>query len=179
MCNIKDLRLWATHSCLTPVPCISELPGLFQGALEVQQLDLADLSSVRSFAQRLQSEPKIDLLLLNAGEAGVPLSYTQDNFEMQVGTNHFGHFVLVDSLLAKLKQQVSAFVLCILSWCTTGPQHVLRPLPSCRQIACWTIVWLYLCALLAMPVLACHDTCLSVPVHACQCLSLPIIICLM
>lgn len=80
---------------------------MFQGVLEVQQLDLADLSSVRSFAKHLQSEPKIDMLILNAGVAGIPLSYTKDNFEVQVGTNHFGHFVLVESLIDKLKQQVS------------------------------------------------------------------------
>lgn len=74
--------------------------------MEVQQLDLADLSNVRSFANNLQSEPKIDMLILNAGVAGLPLTYTKDNFEMQVGTNHFGHFVLVQSLLDKLKKQV-------------------------------------------------------------------------
>jgi len=74
--------------------------------VEVQQLDLADLSNVRSFANNLQSEPKIDMLILNAGVAGLPLTYTKDNFEMQVGTNHFGHFVLVQSLLDKLKKQV-------------------------------------------------------------------------
>ncbi len=74
--------------------------------MEVQQLDLADLSSVRRFAEHLQSESKIDMLILNAGVAGMPLTYTKDNFEMQVGTNHFGHFVLVESLLDKLKQQV-------------------------------------------------------------------------
>ena len=74
--------------------------------MEVQQLNLADLSNVTSFAKNLQSEPKIDMLILNAGVAGLPLTYTKDNFEMQVGTNHFGHFVLVQSLLDKLKKQV-------------------------------------------------------------------------
>ena len=78
----------------------------FQGAVEVQQLDLADLSSVNTLASRLQSEAKIDMLILNAGVAWGPLRYTKDNFEMQVGTNHFGHFALVQSLLPKLKQQV-------------------------------------------------------------------------
>ena len=74
--------------------------------MEVRQLDLADLSNVRSFANSLQSEPKIDMLILNAGVAGLPLTYTKDNFELQVGTNHFGHFVLVQSLLDKLQKQV-------------------------------------------------------------------------
>lgn len=78
-----------------------------KGEVEVQQLDLADLSNVRGFAEKLQSEPKIDMLILNAGVAGLPLTYTKDNFEMQVGTNHFGHFVLVQSLLDKLKKQGS------------------------------------------------------------------------
>lgn len=78
-----------------------------KGALEVQQLDLADLSNVRSFAQNLQSEPMIDMLILNAGVAGLPLTYTKDNFEIHVGTNHFGHVVLVESLLDKLKQQAT------------------------------------------------------------------------
>ena len=87
------------------------LLDLLQGAFEVHQLDLADLSSVKSFANRLQHEPRIDLLLLNAGVAGVPLTYTKDNFELQVGTNHFGHFVLVQSLLDKLQQQVRDSVL--------------------------------------------------------------------
>ncbi|DBA97802.1 TPA: hypothetical protein ACH3X3_012673 [Trebouxia sp. C0006] len=76
-----------------------------KGAFEVHQLDLADLGSVKSFANSLQHEPRIDLLMLNAGVLGVPLSYTKDNFELQVGTNHFGHFVLVQSLLDKLQQQ--------------------------------------------------------------------------
>lgn len=78
-----------------------------KGILEVQQLDLADLSSVRNFAKNLRTEPKIDMLVLNAGVASTPLTYTKDNFELQIGTNHFGHFVLVESLLDKLKQQGS------------------------------------------------------------------------
>lgn len=77
-----------------------------QGSLQVQQLDLADLSSVKALVKQLQLEDNIDMLILNAGVAAVPLSYTKDNFEMQVGTNHFGHFALVAGLLDKLKQQV-------------------------------------------------------------------------
>ena len=88
-------------------PCPTNVSAFsFQGTVEVQQLDLADLSSVSSLASKLQSEAKIDMLILNAGVAWGPLRYTKDNFEMQVGTNHFGHFALVQSLLPKLKQQV-------------------------------------------------------------------------
>ena len=95
------------HNCLTVTPD-NYMLALYQGTLEVQQLDLADLDSVKTFANKLQSEPVIDMLILNAGVAGVPLTYTKDNFETQVGTNHFGHFVLVESLLDKLKQQVGS-----------------------------------------------------------------------
>ena len=79
-----------------------------QGPLEVQHLDLADLSSVTSFAEKLQAILRIDMLILNAGVAGTPQTYTTDNFELAVGTHHFGHFVSVDRLLDKLKAQVSS-----------------------------------------------------------------------
>ena len=80
---------------------------MLQGNLEVRQLDLADLCSVKSFANSLQAEPRIDMLILNAGVAGTLQTYTKDDFELQVGTNHFGHFVLVESLLDKLRMQVN------------------------------------------------------------------------
>ena len=76
---------WHAQTCLL---CL-------QGTLEVQQLDLSDLSSVESFATKLQSQSRIDMLILNAGMAWGPLEYTKDKFEMQIGTNHFGHFFLV------------------------------------------------------------------------------------
>ncbi|KAL3151249.1 hypothetical protein ABBQ38_013088 [Trebouxia sp. C0009 RCD-2024] len=76
-----------------------------KGSLHVQQLDLADLSSVKALVKQLQLEDSIDMLILNAGVAAVPLSYTKDNFEIQIGTNHFGHFALVAGLMDKLKQQ--------------------------------------------------------------------------
>jgi NAD(P)-dependent dehydrogenase (short-subunit alcohol dehydrogenase family) len=81
-----------------------------QGQVVVKQLDLADLTSVSAFAKDiLASEQRIDYLILNAGVAGVPLSYTKDGFEMQMGVNHFGHFALTDALLPKMKAQVCFF----------------------------------------------------------------------
>jgi len=101
-------------SCKDPTQLckLSSYMQMFQAPLEVQQVDLADLSSVRSFAHKLQSEPKIDMMILNAGVAGTTQTYTKDNFELTVGTNHFGHFVLVVVLLDKLKQQVNAIHTC-------------------------------------------------------------------
>ena len=77
-----------------------------QGSLELQQLDLADLSSVEDLADQLAKEAKLDILILNAGVGNCPQQFTKDGFELQVGTNHFGHFHLVSKLLDKLQTQV-------------------------------------------------------------------------
>ncbi|WP_033290545.1 oxidoreductase [Amycolatopsis jejuensis] len=74
------------------------------GAVEVRELDLADLSSVRAFAHHL-TEP-IDLLINNAGLSLPPLSRTADGFEMQFGTNHLGHFALTNRLLPQIRDRV-------------------------------------------------------------------------
>ena len=79
-----------------------------QGSLELQQLDLADLSSVEALAQQLATEAKLDILILNAGVGNCPVQYTKDNFELQIGTNHFGHFHLMSQLLSKLQSQVGS-----------------------------------------------------------------------
>ncbi|TSD99448.1 SDR family NAD(P)-dependent oxidoreductase [Skermania sp. ID1734] len=66
-------------------------------------VDLADLASVRSAAeQAIDAAPRIDVLINNAGVMAIPRSRTVDGFETQVGTNHFGHFVLTDALLPAL-----------------------------------------------------------------------------
>jgi NAD(P)-dependent dehydrogenase (short-subunit alcohol dehydrogenase family) len=66
----------------------------------VAPLDLADLSSVRSFAA--EAPDRIDLLINNAGVMAPPRRLTKDGFESQFGTNHLGHFALTGRLLHKL-----------------------------------------------------------------------------
>ncbi|GAB10340.1 putative oxidoreductase [Gordonia araii NBRC 100433] len=66
----------------------------------VEQLDLASLDSVRDFADRID---RADLLINNAGVMAVPYRKTADGFEMQIGTNHLGHFALTLLLLDKDK----------------------------------------------------------------------------
>ena len=61
-----------------------------QGPIEVVQLDLADLGSCAAVSAQLAKEPRLDLLILNAGVMACAQSYTKDGFEMQIGTNHFG-----------------------------------------------------------------------------------------
>ena len=63
--------------------------------MEQVKLDLADLSSVRAAAEETRSKvEKIDALINNAGIMQTPAQKTADGFEMQLGTNHLGHFLL-------------------------------------------------------------------------------------
>lgn len=70
----------------------------------LEKLDLASLESVRTFADKiLNSEPRLDILINNAGVMACPYQKTQDGFEMQFGVNHLGHFLLTLLLLDRLK----------------------------------------------------------------------------
>lgn len=74
------------------------------GTIEVGLLDLASLASVRAFVERYLSLGRpLHLLINNAGVMATPHSYTEDEFEMQFGTNHVGHFALTAGLLPALK----------------------------------------------------------------------------
>ena len=73
------------------------------GGLELVELDLASLASVRACAQALLDQDKrFDLVIANAGVMACPLSHTADGFETQFGTNHLGHFVLVNRIVPLL-----------------------------------------------------------------------------
>jgi NAD(P)-dependent dehydrogenase (short-subunit alcohol dehydrogenase family) len=75
-----------------------------QGSTEVRRLDLADLSSVREFAEAWR-EP-LHMLINNAGVMMLPRQRTKDGFEMQFGTNHLGHFALTNLLLPHITDRV-------------------------------------------------------------------------
>ena len=74
------------------------------GMVEVRSLDLADLSSVRRFAAAW-TEP-VDVLINNAGVMATRRSETADGFELQLGTNHLGHFLLTTLLLPQITDRV-------------------------------------------------------------------------
>jgi NAD(P)-dependent dehydrogenase (short-subunit alcohol dehydrogenase family) len=73
------------------------------GDVEVQRLDLADLTSVRKFAE---STGEVDILINNAGVLGLPPARTQDGFEAHMGTNHLGHFALTCLLGERIKNRI-------------------------------------------------------------------------
>jgi NAD(P)-dependent dehydrogenase (short-subunit alcohol dehydrogenase family) len=74
------------------------------GDAEVRQLDLADLESVRRFADSW--DEGIDVLINNAGVMATPERRTKDGFELQIGTNHLGHFALTNLLLPNITDRV-------------------------------------------------------------------------
>ncbi|WP_335617999.1 SDR family NAD(P)-dependent oxidoreductase [Lentzea guizhouensis] len=74
------------------------------GTTEVRELDLANLASVRAFAEAWQGE--LDVLVNNAGVAMTPFGRTADGFELQFGTNHLGHFALTNLLLPAITDRV-------------------------------------------------------------------------
>ena len=93
---------------------LAEVPD---ASLEVVELDLASLASVTAAAKAiLDTHPRIDLLINNAGVMGIPERQTADGFEMQFGTNHLGHFALTALLMpALLASDASARVVTVTS----------------------------------------------------------------
>ncbi len=74
------------------------------GSLELIELDLAALKSVRACADALNAAAKpFDVVICNAGVMATPFGKTADGFETQFGTNHLGHFVLVNRIAGLIK----------------------------------------------------------------------------
>lgn len=82
----------------------ARIAGTAPGAnVMVQSLDLTSLGSIRAAADELRAKhPRIDLLINNAGVMFTPKQTTHDGFELQLGTNHLGHFALTGLLLEQM-----------------------------------------------------------------------------
>lgn len=83
---------------------IDKAKAVLNPNIEIRHLDLTDLESVKDFAKSITN--KFDVLLNNAGIMAVPLGRTAQGFELQMGTNHFGHFALTGLLLDKIRDRV-------------------------------------------------------------------------
>jgi len=87
-----------------------------RGSTEVLALDLASLDSVRAFAAAVtERHARIDALVNNAGVMAPPQSQTRDGFELQIGVNHLGHFLLTELLLDTLKASAPSRIVCLSS----------------------------------------------------------------
>ena len=83
---------------------LAQIADAHPGAdVELIQIDLADLDSVRKAAERVAQEPRLDVLVNNAGVMWNPKTITKDGFESQFGINHLGHFALTGLLLPALE----------------------------------------------------------------------------
>ncbi|XP_030502164.2 short-chain dehydrogenase TIC 32, chloroplastic [Cannabis sativa] len=73
--------------------------------IDVQELDLSSMASVRKFASDYRSSGlSLNLLINNAGVMGTPFTLSQDKIELQFATNHLGHFLLTNLLLETMKK---------------------------------------------------------------------------
>jgi NAD(P)-dependent dehydrogenase (short-subunit alcohol dehydrogenase family) len=74
------------------------------GSLELVELDLGSLKSVRACADGLLAKGKpFDVVIANAGVMATPFGHTSDGFETQFGTNHLGHFVLINRIASLIR----------------------------------------------------------------------------
>jgi len=89
-------------ACRT-IPKAEQAAAAMAGNVEVRHLDLADLTSVRRFADSIDT---VDILINNAGVMGQTLPDTADGFEAHMGTNHLGHFALTCLLGNKIRDRV-------------------------------------------------------------------------
>ncbi|MCT0247743.1 oxidoreductase [Synechococcus sp. CS-205] len=130
--GLESARALSAHGATVVLACRSrqkgaeartELLPTATAGLEVLELDLANLASVRDAARWMADQyGRLDLLLNNAGVMGTPRTQTRDGFELQFGTNHLGHFALTTALLPLLDERPGSRVVTV----TSGAQYFGR-----------------------------------------------------
>ena len=86
-------------------PGVRQAAAANGGTFEIIELDLASLKSVRACAQKLLNRGEsFDVIIANAGVMATPFGKTADGFETQFGTNHLGHFVLINRIAPLMRQ---------------------------------------------------------------------------
>jgi NAD(P)-dependent dehydrogenase (short-subunit alcohol dehydrogenase family) len=107
--------------------------------VRLERLDLADLSSVRTFAAEFSAaHDSLDILVNNAGVMAIPRRETADGFEMQFGTNHLGHFALTALLLERLLTRPGARVVTVTSVVARMGRIRFDDLQGSRRYGKWT-----------------------------------------
>lgn len=107
--GLESTRALVEHGALVVAACRDLAKGQActllrgSGSVDLRELDLADLGSVKRFADGLLTDyPQLSVLMNNAGVMALPQGETADGFERQFGTNHLGHFALTGRLLPAL-----------------------------------------------------------------------------
>ncbi|XP_057952839.1 short-chain dehydrogenase TIC 32, chloroplastic-like [Malania oleifera] len=81
---------------------VKEIPA---AKVDVLELDLSSMASVKKFASDINSSGRaLNILVNNAGVMGIPFTLSKDNIELQFATNHIGHFLLTNLLLDAMKR---------------------------------------------------------------------------
>ena len=103
-------------ACCRRVAAAEDALSGIQGSIDIAELDLGRLTSVRKFAAGYMSSSKpLHGLVNNAGVMHCPEGKTEDGFETQMGVNHLGHFLLTELLLERLKSSAPARIVCVSS----------------------------------------------------------------
>lgn len=124
--GLESTRLLASKGATVVMGCRTPQKGdeaaalvrakLPKASLEVMELDLSSLASITAFAQALaQKHPRVDVLMNNAGVMALPYRKTADGFELQLGTNHLGHFALTAQVLPLLEAAPAGRVVAVSS----------------------------------------------------------------
>jgi NAD(P)-dependent dehydrogenase (short-subunit alcohol dehydrogenase family) len=99
--------------------------GNVGGSVEIMELDLASLASVRRFAEAfLAKHDRLDGLVNNAGVMYPPKGKTEDGYETQFGINYLGHFLLTELLLDTLKASAPSRIVCVSSVAHAGMRGI-------------------------------------------------------
>lgn len=113
-------------ACCRRFDAAEEALSDLKGSIEIKELDLGRLTSVRKFAAGYMASGKpVHGLINNAGVMQCPEGRTEDGFETQMGVNHLGHFLLTELLLERLKSSAPARIVCVSSVLHVGDKkHV-------------------------------------------------------
>ncbi len=104
---VADIATGIRRAQMTSAQRASGANGTKTAQVETVRLDLASLASVREAADELKRRcERIDLLVNNAGVMMTPFTRTEDGFELQIGTNHLGHFAFTGLLMARITRRV-------------------------------------------------------------------------
>jgi len=104
--------------------------------VEVEELELGSLKQIRAFARRfLARHPTLHILVNNAGVMACPPAKTADGFELQFGSNHLGHFLLTNLLLARLVRNAPARIVIVASGVHDPKFRTGMPKPAVADLA--------------------------------------------